>query len=1247
MGQNETEPNNNFVNANTISFGQLLNGAITPTGDKDYYQVQVGGPGVIVVRLRNIPAGMTYGVRIYDSIQRELTSDFGTSTDPAYANDLVCTAGTYFISVEESGNNNSNTGQYELEVSFDATDVYECNNSFEEAATINFDQTINASIFDTGDKDFYLVQAPNAGVIVARLRNIPAGMTYGIRIFDALQRELTTDFGTSADPAYADELICTSGAYYISIEESGNNNANAGQYELEVSFDATDVFECNNSFDEATPIDFAQPINASIFDTGDRDYYQFVVSNPGLLEVRLEDIPNGRTYGVKIYDATQELLNSDFGTSTDPAVAFRKICDPGTYFVLVEESGNNSSSSLPYELTLFFNDDDVYECNGNQPAAISINPCTEIRGNILPAGDLDYYELSIATAGDYTAIVRDVPSNIGIDLEIIDEFASRIAISSNAPEGASAQLNFSIAASGVYYLIVSASSTNDANPDLYTLTFAEGIPCTAVPEICNNGQDDDGDGLVDCNDPDCANFGDCENTGTDCTNVNIALVETISSETCTGNDGTVSLTPAGGTPPYAYIWSNAATGNSISGLTQGSYSVTVTDAENCSTIATFAVPQDCDNSNNCPIASFNAVDQGGGTYFFENTSTNNPLAILWDFGDGSPGTIEYSPTHTYNSDGTYEVMLIVANNCGVSELQEDTVRQSITVSLGGSNGEPTIVLGEAEGPSGSVVQVPVVALNFNIAIGSIQGILNITDSAVAQIQGVEGGVIGNNVLINPANGRFSYFNAGNSILLGASDTLFFLNILLTGNNGDMSDVTIFGNDFFPLEYTDEEFNFQTPLSQNGKVTIIDNFTIFGQVLSYWDSPMPDLDIQMQMTADNVYSEKDTLTDLNGQYQFREVPAQATSIVKPERNTEVTNGLSAAGLFLAQRFILGFDVPQINSPFQIVAGDANCDGRLSTADLFIIQKVQVGIETEFPGCPSWVFAPESERSNFQMSTLYYPNYPFPQETEFAAMSTDTVADFIGIKVGDILKRANLSGVVEDEFLDVRSNDRMVINVQHRLVDGDLEYQFLTTSSTSLASYQFSLDVDTSQLEFKGYAKAEGFGDGLLIGDHSNHLKVSWFATNGGPVRTNAGTTLMKLYFKPKAPSIDIERSLALKIDGLVPIAHDQELDGAALDLEFGSMLTNTSGLSVSSELILYPNQPNPFSTETTIRFHLPKRMQAQLSIRDINGQLVWEQQDFYEAGETATLLHLDLPAGVYTYSLYTESGVKTRLMVVQN
>jgi fermentation-respiration switch protein FrsA (DUF1100 family) len=55
-------------------------------------------------------------------------------------------------------------------------------------------------------------------------------------------------------------------------------------------------------------------------------------------------------------------------------------------------------------------------------------------------------------------------------------------------------------------------------------------------------------------------------------------------------DGTVNTTVTGGTGPYVYSWSNGQTTSSISGLTMpGIYTVTVTDANNCSKTSTATV----------------------------------------------------------------------------------------------------------------------------------------------------------------------------------------------------------------------------------------------------------------------------------------------------------------------------------------------------------------------------------------------------------------------------------------------------------------------------------------------------------------------------------------------------------------------------------------------------------------------------------------------------------------------------------
>lgn len=73
-----------------------------------------------------------------------------------------------------------------------------------------------------------------------------------------------------------------------------------------------------------------------------------------------------------------------------------------------------------------------------------------------------------------------------------------------------------------------------------------------------------------------------------------ALTATTNSTNVTvhgGSDGTASVTPSGGTPGYTYAWSHGPTTSSVTGLTAGSYSVIITDANSCDITKNFTITQ--------------------------------------------------------------------------------------------------------------------------------------------------------------------------------------------------------------------------------------------------------------------------------------------------------------------------------------------------------------------------------------------------------------------------------------------------------------------------------------------------------------------------------------------------------------------------------------------------------------------------------------------------------------------------------
>ncbi|MDF2455797.1 MAG: ice-binding protein [Cytophagaceae bacterium] len=137
--------------------------------------------------------------------------------------------------------------------------------------------------------------------------------------------------------------------------------------------------------------------------------------------------------------------------------------------------------------------------------------------------------------------------------------------------------------------------------------------------------------------------------------------------------GSVVLTA---NPASSYNWSTGAHTQSITVFSSGSYSVSSPNA--CSGVnASSAVT--VVSVNSLPIADFQYLLTGNRTYEFTNQSSG-ATSYVWNFGDGQT-SLSTHPTHTYTSDGSYDVKLIASNSCG-----KDSMTQTIGLNLEFFNG---------------------------------------------------------------------------------------------------------------------------------------------------------------------------------------------------------------------------------------------------------------------------------------------------------------------------------------------------------------------------------------------------------------------------------------------------------------------------------------------------------------------------------------------------------------------------------
>ncbi len=138
------------------------------------------------------------------------------------------------------------------------------------------------------------------------------------------------------------------------------------------------------------------------------------------------------------------------------------------------------------------------------------------------------------------------------------------------------------------------------------------------------------------------------------------------------NSGTVNITVSGGTPPYTYSWSNGQNTQNIDSLTAGSYTVVVSDANNCNQTGTYTVAGAGVLSVSASITDASCAGVTDGSISLNVTGGSTPYTFAWSNGASSQNI-------TNISGGTYTVTVTDANQC--VELMAFTVGELTTIAF--------------------------------------------------------------------------------------------------------------------------------------------------------------------------------------------------------------------------------------------------------------------------------------------------------------------------------------------------------------------------------------------------------------------------------------------------------------------------------------------------------------------------------------------------------------------------------------
>jgi gliding motility-associated-like protein len=145
-----------------------------------------------------------------------------------------------------------------------------------------------------------------------------------------------------------------------------------------------------------------------------------------------------------------------------------------------------------------------------------------------------------------------------------------------------------------------------------------------------------------------------------------------------GNNGSATVNVSGGTPGYSYSWSSGGTNATETGLVQGTYTCNVTDANGCTTSASFTItaPTALSATSSAVDATCNAACNGSANVVV--TGGTSGYSFMW-----MPGSITTQQA-TNLCAGTYTCTVTDANGCTFAQTAVVSEPVAVTGSVAAS-----------------------------------------------------------------------------------------------------------------------------------------------------------------------------------------------------------------------------------------------------------------------------------------------------------------------------------------------------------------------------------------------------------------------------------------------------------------------------------------------------------------------------------------------------------------------------------
>ena len=215
----ESEPNNDFDQANEIRVGDAIAASIADNSDQDFFRftAQAGPRDIYQASVNNRSTTLHPQINVYDGNRHEICSQASNEALAQLDCRFSAQAGSSYF-VEVSGYWGT-SGAYTLLVNpLKLYDSFEPNDDFTQAKKISVGRTIEANIMDQNDTDYYLVEAGGTGDLTARFENGGTTLLPQIDVYDGNRHDICQQASNEALSQLDCRFSAQAGSpYYVEV----------------------------------------------------------------------------------------------------------------------------------------------------------------------------------------------------------------------------------------------------------------------------------------------------------------------------------------------------------------------------------------------------------------------------------------------------------------------------------------------------------------------------------------------------------------------------------------------------------------------------------------------------------------------------------------------------------------------------------------------------------------------------------------------------------------------------------------------------------------------------------------------------------------------------------------------------------------------------------------------------------------------------------------------------------------------